>query len=114
MIKPTVMQKTVIVKNYKIKHFLFSLFILCITGRSVVYGQTWDTVGDPCFSSNYISENTLAIDKDGTPYLAFNDTGSITVMKFDGSEWITVGQPAFAPGEAYFITMALDTAGTPS
>lgn len=97
----------------KCKASLFLIIIFCLISPISVYSQIWETVGDSCFTTAGVSENSFAIDKNGVPYAANNDGASITVMKFDGSKWVTVGSPAFAPGEAYSITLAIDTAGTP-
>ena len=93
---------------------LLSTFLASDTGA-----QTWKPVGSPGFSEGAAGQTTIAIDKYGTPYVAFQDATvnfGATVMKYNGINWVTVGNPGFSAGPvAMFssISMALDTGGTP-
>lgn len=58
-------------------------------------GSGWKTVGSAGFSSGSVNSSDISIcvdSKDGTPYVAFDDSGAdLKVMKFDGKNWVNVG-----------------------
>ena len=77
---------------------------------------TWVPVGSPGFSAGAANNTSLALDGNGTPYVAYQDLANgfrATVMKYDGSAWVTVGSPGFSAGTAYNTSLALDQGGTP-
>ncbi len=52
-------------------------------------------------------QTALAIDSEGTPYVAYVDSGEITVMKFNDNNWETVGNARFTDLEAILILILL-------
>jgi hypothetical protein len=74
--------------------------------------NSWVPVGTAGFSvgeANYIS---LALDDNGIPYVAYQDSNKgnkVTVMSFEaGSKlWIPVGSAGFSSGEARYLSLAL-------
>jgi hypothetical protein len=77
-----------------------------------------EMVGAERFSSPSSSRTTLAIDDDGTPYVAYQDRsidGKATVMKFDSgtNNRDVVGAERFSSVSAEILSFALDDAGTP-
>ena len=72
----------------------------------------WQTVGTAGFSANRASDPFLAIDKDGVPYVAYQDAGNgykATVMKFVNGTWTLVGT-ALDQGTP---SLAIDKDGVP-
>ena len=82
-------------------------------------GSIWSTVGATGFSAGNISfcgsGAALALAPDGTPYVAYADTGvrKATVMKYNGTNWVVVGIPGISNGGISAIAMAIDNSGTP-
>ncbi|HWB63040.1 MAG TPA: T9SS type A sorting domain-containing protein, partial [Chitinophagales bacterium] len=80
-------------------------------------GSNWLAVGSTGFSSDAATYESIAIDNNNVPYIAFSDYGAnngyaATVMKFDGNNWVNVGSQGFTPGEADFTTLAFDKNNT--
>lgn len=73
-------------------------------------GTNWVYVGAKGFVAGVYP--SLAIDKNGTPYIAFDHNGA-SVMKFDGTNWVYVGANGFSAGNALYTSLALDTNGNP-
>jgi len=78
-------------------------------------GNNWVRVGPstPIASGTL---NSLAIDKNGTPYIAFRDQGNnykANVMRFDGSNWTFVGQQGFSQGGVGYPSISIDNNGIP-
>ncbi len=78
-------------------------------------GEHWIPVGEPLESSNNDYNSaiaaTLAIDQDGVPYLAYQnsmDRATVNVMKFDGNAWQPVGRNRFegSDRDALFLLKA--------
>jgi Secretion system C-terminal sorting domain len=72
----------------------------------------WSVVSTKGFSAAEADFPSLALDKNGTPYVAFSDAannGAATVMKFDGMNWVTVGNPGFTSAHASYTSVAIDT-----
>lgn len=79
-------------------------------------GSSWVYVGKPGFSDSMtFGGPSIAIDRNGTPYVAFSEeySGKITVMKHDDTGWAFVGEPRFSDTVAWFISLVIDTTGTP-
>ena len=84
-------------------------------------GISWEYVGSPRFSAGDIDNPSIAIDRNGTPYVFYSNgvgttlanEGPGTVMKFDGSNWVTVGDPNFTITDVFSTSIAIDTSGTP-
>src|SRR5690606_6622045 len=76
-------------------------------------GSTWVNVGSAGFSAGITGNNSIAIDGNGTPYVAYYDgsNAKVTSMKFNGSTWVNVGSPGFSAGSAMYIEIALDGNG---
>jgi len=58
----------------------------------------------------------IAIDKSGTPYVAFadiNNGNKATIKKYNGSSWVNVGTPGFSSVVPEFMSIAFDTASIP-
>ena len=76
----------------------------------------WVALGGVGFSSGPAKYTSLSIDRNGTPYLAYQETSNgkkATVMKYDGSGWITVGSSGFSEGKASFTSLVIDKNGIP-
>lgn len=79
-------------------------------------GSNWVYVGTPGFSAGEAQYITIAVDRNGTPYVSYRDYANgdaITVMKYDGSNWVNVGSPGFSPTGVALSSLAIDSAGTP-
>lgn len=81
-------------------------------------GTAWEQVGAVGFSAGETSDwHRLAIDGNGTPYVAYLDEDPVKssktiVMKFDGVNWVQVGA-GLAPCGINDISLAIDSNGTP-
>lgn len=70
--------------------------------------------GLPGFTGANSNNQSLAIDKNGFPYLAYNDgsVSSITaVAKFNGTNWEFVGSPGFTTNAYSHNSLAIDNNG---
>ena len=105
--------------NLKIRaRFVFVILaVLMLTSTHVsaddVFG--WKTVGNAGFSDGEAYDANIAIDNNGTLYVAYinnaNNQKRPTVMKYDGNVWTAVGN--FPEGRTYGFVIAVDSAGTP-
>ncbi|WP_169445806.1 InlB B-repeat-containing protein [Paenibacillus massiliensis] len=79
----------------------------------------WETVGyqyyDYGFSANSATAPSLVLDRNGTPYVVYQDgsDNKATVMKYDQGGWSIVGNAGFSTGQALSPSLALDSNGTP-
>lgn len=79
----------------------------------------WINVGSPGFSADGARNISLAIDFNGTLYVAYTDYGSnrkATVMKYTGTGatgWEVVGRAGFSAGATSYISLAIGFSGTP-
>ena len=78
-------------------------------------GIGWTAIGGVAITSGGASFPALAIDRLGTPYVAFqNNINSVSVMKYDSSgHWVFVGNPGFSGAYSTNISIAIDTSGLP-
>lgn len=80
-------------------------------------GNGWSDVGPPGgFSNGDVKDLSLAINDNGTPYLAFKDdgsTGRVKLMYFDGT-WKVVGNAPISSGSASSPSLAFDGQGDPN
>ena len=77
---------------------------------------SWVTVDFPGFSAGEVGGTSIAIDKNGTPYVVYGDAAyaaKATSMKYNGSDWVTVGSPGFSMDFAAQPRIAIDKNGTP-
>ncbi|MBY0203736.1 MULTISPECIES: S-layer homology domain-containing protein [Paenibacillus] len=78
--------------------------------------ETWASLGVPGISTGEAEYNSVALDPQNTPYVAFADkgnSGKATVMKFVNGQWQTVGSPEISSGKAYELFLGIDKQGTP-
>ncbi len=100
------------------KHF-FSLLLLGATLSSQPgYSQAWNKIGISSPTTGWASTPAIAIDKHGTPYVAFlNINDQVSVMKYNGVSWITVGGANITAGAISNCgepaPIAIDTSGAP-
>ncbi len=74
--------------------------------------DSWETVGSTGFSAGVALYETLALDSNDIPYIAYLDEANdykATVMKYEDSSWTTVGSAGFSADEADYISLALDS-----
>jgi len=92
------------------KRIIFTLIALLAMNSQMAYAQSWDTVGSQDFSAGEALCTSIAIDGNGTPYVAYYDGGNggkATVMKYNGSSWVTVGAAGFSDSTAYYTSIAI-------
>jgi hypothetical protein len=78
-------------------------------------GANWNNVGSPLVFMVNISDISLAITPDGTPYLAYSaDFTGGAVLKYDSaSGWTVVGETTFSGATASYASLATAPDGTP-
>ena len=70
-------------------------------------------MGVPAGNCNWTS---IAIDKSGTPYLAYQDVlngHKATGLRYDGTSWDTLGIAGCSAGWTWSVSLALDSSGYP-
>jgi hypothetical protein len=82
--------------------------------------KTWKPVGIKGFTNEQVGYTSIALSKNGTPYIAYRNNdgggnGKLTVMKYDSTQnnWIYVGSPSFSDGWVVFVSIALDSNDIP-
>jgi len=75
-------------------------------------GTNWVAVGTAGFSAGEagIDIRGLYIDKDGTPYVAYEDGangGKVTVMMYNGTSWTNVGNAGFSAGTVSSLSLSV-------
>jgi hypothetical protein len=74
----------------------------------------WTILGDPGFSNRAASLLNMEIDKQGTPFVAFQGIyGKLTVMQYEIAAWDTVGARSISEGGAYSIDLKFDNENSP-
>ena len=100
----------------KSKFYTIVFGVGCLLASNVIYAQ-WQPVGSVAFSAGQVNYTSTAVDKNGTPYIAYQDLNNgdgVTVQKFNGTSWVVVGSTNLSNGPATFISLAIDSAsGTP-
>ncbi|KAA8785122.1 hypothetical protein EC604_14855 [Paenibacillus amylolyticus] len=84
--------------------------------RAYAATETWASLGAPGISTGEAEYNSVALDAQNTPYVAFADKGNYgkaTVMKFVNGQWQTVGSPGISSGKAYELFLGIDKQDTP-
>jgi len=85
-------------------------------------GDSWSALGSPGFSPHGAPNLTLAIDRDGAPWIAYYRWhAELVVMRFDGSAWVVVGGSAAGPdrpaieteGWRQWLSLAFDSQNLP-
>ncbi len=74
-------------------------------------GNSWVVVGSAGFTADEAHIPSIAIDSQGTPYVAFGDyaeSEKLTVMKYNGSSWVIVDQAGFTDGYIFTPSIAID------
>ena len=78
--------------------------------------NSWLTVGGGGFSKWESKYTTIAISRNNTPYVAYQDLDTdshATVMAFDGLNWYPVGSYGFSSAAVFSTDIALDTNSVP-
>jgi len=78
-------------------------------------GSSWEVVGHLGFSAGEADWTSIAIGKNDTPYVAYQDNtiGGVTVQKYNESDWVTVGIAGCSVYEANHPSLAINNSGTP-
>jgi hypothetical protein len=79
-------------------------------------GGWWANLGGQTISAGSTSYTSLAIDSNGTPYVAYSDGAygsKATVLKFGGTSWASLGSPGFTAKNVTNTSLAIDLSGTP-
>ena len=74
-------------------------------------GTSWVTVGNEAFSQGEAYQQSLVLDSNDIPYVAYQDRANAdksTVMKFNGTAWVDVGAVGFSVGSVSSVNLALD------
>ncbi len=87
------------------------LVALAVVGFAGV-AQSWHFLGGTpgIVPASVNATTSVAIDSNGTPYIAFVDAGNgekATVMKYTGGAWTTVGSAGFSPGTVNDVQLAI-------
>jgi hypothetical protein len=80
-----------------------------------VDGMDWEPVGTAGLVGSSLFQPSLAVAPDGTPYVAYVDSGSgrVTVKKLVGDSWTLVGSAACSDGSAADPALAFGPDGAP-
>ena len=99
------------------KYLVLFIVCSCLFSTRYAHAQSWVSVGSPGFSGTEADNGTLAIDSNGTPYVAFVDLGTplfqATVMKYDGTSWVPVGHRGFTAGQVQYTSISIDHNNVP-
>ncbi len=81
-----------------------------------VTGNDWVYEGTQGFSGGQAYNESLALDSNNIPYVAYVDSANnfkATVMKYNGTNWVNVGNPGFSLDNASSISLVLDSNNIP-
>jgi len=73
-------------------------------------GNSWTYVGPYRFTGNNITNLSLAVNNNGTPYLSSNGNNGGNITMFDGSTWIDIGASTFT--NSAFPYLAVNSNGS--
>lgn len=79
-------------------------------------GETWEPVGNAGFSAGEARSISIAINDNGTPYVAYSDWANgekATVMKYANGSWNMVGNGGISPSYASNVSIVIDNSGIP-
>lgn len=77
-----------------------------IVQRYDAASTSWVKLGGAIF--NDVSEVSVAVDRLGVPYAAYNGNQKLTVVKWDGTSWAVVANTEFADGLHISLAIAQD------
>ncbi len=93
---------------------LIAVLVFLLLGSLTGQAQSWKPVGPDDNNEAFpglIKYNNIVTSPDGTPYIVSSDannSGKLTVKKFDGSNWSTVGAAGFSGGTTGLPSLAID------
>ncbi len=73
-------------------------------------GSAWVIVGNPGFSDDKTSHESLAFSPSGEPYVSFidwSDSSKVSVMKYNGTNWVYVGVRGLSKSGGYITSEGL-------
>ncbi len=80
--------------------------------KCAVTGSTWTNVGSADVNGDSASFESIAVDKNGVPYLAFIDNATnasgVSVMKYTAGAWQYVGMRNLDSGQAVYPSLQID------
>ena len=81
---------------------------------SKLINNTWTQLGDPIFARNNITDrmHVLSLDKQGIPYVLYNDSLGLSVKKFVNGKWSLIGNRDFSI-HSYGKSIVIDSTGEP-
>jgi uncharacterized repeat protein (TIGR03803 family) len=71
-------------------------------------GEAWEFLNPESISEDFIYANALALDKNGNPYVVFQNHYNSTVMKLNGATWVNVGQEGVLPPQITGLLIGQD------
>jgi len=89
---------------------------LTVNAPASVNTGAWQVVGTIGFSEGRAHSPELALDANGTPFMAYRDEAKynrISVKKFNGTSWENVGPAGFSAGYTGYVSIAIDASGNP-
>ena len=96
--------------------YLTNAYISTTTGGELAVkkfnGVDWEWVGNAIYGSNSITDFTITVDDNETPYVVFTYNGGISVRKFNGTTWVGLGTVSGSAG-SYQCDIAINHNGVP-
>lgn len=74
-------------------------------------GEEWELVGNPNITNSPVNFISLAVDTNGTPYIAFEDSSAqnrLTVMTYLNNAWQNLGSSNISVGKATYISLSIN------
>jgi len=99
------------IKIFIDNNIIYAAYIDKSTQTISVYkynGTAWSVLGSTNISGGSASYLSLTVDNTGTPFVAFQDSGSpykLSVMKFNGTNWTFVGTRGITSSTAEYISI---------